>query len=320
MKTYRVMLSLRTPSGSAWQADTIFGHLCWLCYWRYGESKLNEWRTQFRSGEPPFILSDGFPALQEADGKPRYFFPRPVGLPEMKSPKEKLEGLEYAENQKAVKKIAWLTQEEFQRVRKGEIFQLSLTENRELPGERVTFKNQINRLTNTTGEEGQLYPFVEKVCWDTVTIYVRISGNEADTLKALFEDLRLVGYGKRKSIGYGDIMSCEWQSYEFDQIDGANGFVSLSHFVPAQHDPVKGLWDMHVKYGKLGGEWSTSANPFKYPLIMLTPGSWFRAEEPLKEWYGRVVDGVSPHNLQDVIQYGLAFAVPIRIESSTEQV
>lgn len=301
MNTYRITLSLRTPSGSAWQADTIFGHLCWLCTWRYGNNVVEDWKTRFQQGDPPFVLSDGFPGD---------LLPRPHGLPELAMPSDKAEGMRMADEQKDCKKIALLTPDEFNALRRGEDVKLSLSEPREGFTSAITFKNQINRNSNTTGEEGQVYPFAERY-GKTVTIYVRIAGDEIARLEQLFEDLKNTGYGKRKSIGYGQIEACTWEAFEFPSIDKPNAFVSLSHFVPARDDPTDGQWRLHVKYGKLGGERAAADRPFKRPLIMLTPGSWFRTAGTPKPWYGRLVNNISPA-FPDVVQYGLAFALPIK--------
>lgn len=310
MQTYRVTLKLRSASGSEWQADTIFGHLCWLMVWHkdFGEAKLQEWLARFQSGDPPLVLSDGFPGQ---------LLPRPVPIfDRSRSEKSKNQGLREAEQRKPLKKINWLIEKEFETVRSGQVFKPDPEGDKvrdTLQGQRVNFKNQISRLSNTTGEEGQLYPFVEHL-WKTITIYLQVADEEVETVRQLFEMMKDVGYGKRKTIGYGEIESLDWHSFDgFKPVEGANAFVSLSHFVPARNDPTEGQWKTKVKYGKLGGEWAATANPFKKPIIMLEPGSWFYTNTP-KEWYGRLVSGISPAHPK-VVQYGLAFAVPMRVSN-----
>lgn len=309
MKIYRVTLTLRSPSGSAWQADTVFGHLCWLLKWREGKAALDSWLERYRNNDPPFLLSDGFPGD---------LLPRPVPPPETQKPPSKQEGMKASDERKHLKTIEWLTLPEFEQVRAGNRFLPTLEgdaarQNLTLP--QVTFKNQISRLTGTTGEEGQLYPFVAQVCWETVTLYVRIADEKTKaTLHSLFDDLTATGYGKRKSVGYGEIKEWKWELFAgFPAVNAANAFVSLSHFVPAAKDPVDGQWRINIKYGKLGGELVAAGNPFKRPLVMLTPGSWFQTEQPEKEWYGRmVIKDIKPDHPYDIVQYGLAFAVPMK--------
>ncbi len=337
MKTYRVTLTLRAPAASAWQADTIFGHLCWLLTWRYGEAAFKQWLELYQQQTPPLLLSDGFPGE---------LLPRPVPPPPPDKEEHKAEGMKNADARKKLKGIEWLTLAEFDAIRQGQPFAASaegdkIREQLGLP--RVTFKNQISRLTGTTGEEGNLYPFVEEVFWkpleqsetltfqNKITIYLRIADQDfpvADSdgktkilsmetlVRQLFDDLVATGYGKRKSVGYGEIEQCEWLSFNcgFAPIADANAFVSLSHFVPAKDDPREGQWRVNVKYGKLGGEFALP-NPFKHPLIMLMPGSWFATLTPDKAWYGRLVPDIV-HDRPDIVQYGYAFALPMKIAVS----
>lgn len=67
-----------------------------------------------------------------------------------------------------------------------------------------------------------------------------------------------------------------------------------------------------VKYGKLGGEYTFSRNPFKKPLIMLTAGSVFRVQQSVKPFYGRMIEGIAPSK-PEVVHYGYAFSVPIKL-------
>lgn len=116
--------------------------------------------------------------------------------------------LRQATHRKKLKDLNWLTPEEFDRVRAGEVFRLSTSDEKLVSDPRVIFKNQIGRSTGTTGDEGQLYPFIEHL-WQTVTIYVRIDGNEVEIVRQLFDDMKSMGYGKDKSSGYGEIAECE---------------------------------------------------------------------------------------------------------------
>jgi CRISPR-associated protein Csm4 len=66
-----------------------------------------------------------------------------------------------------------------------------------------------------------------------------------------------------------------------------------------------------VKYGKLGEEYALEEIAFKKPLLMLEAGSTFY-DSPVKQFYGRMVRGVSPAYPQ-VVQYGFALPVPMRL-------
>ncbi len=122
------------------------------------------------------------------------------------------------------------------------------------------------------------------------------------------------GYGAKKSAGYGHFEFVDLERFTgFEEVPvGVNGFISLCHWVPALEDPTEGFYARMVKYGKLGEELASSDNPFKFPLVMLTAGSSFYAEGPIRDWYGRLVEGVAPADSR-VVQYGYAFVVAARL-------
>ena len=59
-----------------------------------------------------------------------------------------------------------------------------------------------------------------------------------------------------------------------------------------------------------GEELANSANPFKFPLVMLTAGSCFSADGAIREWYGRLVDRIAPLPNVPIVHYGYALPVP----------
>jgi CRISPR-associated protein Csm4 len=181
------------------------------------------------------------------------------------------------------------------------------------PVARVALKNQIDRQTSTTPQEGGgLYEF-DEVFNGQISIYARISQGADDIVQGLFDYLADSGYGKRKSVGYGQIESSpSLEPFEgFGSPNDPNGFVSLSTFVPAQRDPSDGYWNLLVKYGKVGEELAYSDNPFKFPMLMLRAGAVFY-DSPVREFYGRVVEGVSPH-FDFVMQPSYCLPVPMRL-------
>src|SRR3989304_1360827 len=130
MNWYRLRLNLRGPTGTPWQADTIFGHLCWALRHRRGEVALREFLGYFWEGQPLFLLSDGF-----AGG----LLPLPVGTGLGQG--EGIEGLRQA---RAARKLRSVGREDFLRAVRGESFVPAPVE---LQEPRVTLKNQISRLT-----------------------------------------------------------------------------------------------------------------------------------------------------------------------------
>lgn len=311
MQTYRIDLAV--PSGflSPWQADTLFGHLCWVAERQdgfhnfQGASGLID---LFRAGEPPFILSDGFPSgLLSA----------PLTLKSLYQPRtpEELDSRSYT-TMKQAKKREYLTLAQFQDFQAGNT--PDLTDEPLGFLRQVTLHNQINRFTNTTGEQGSLFELDE---WSApqggVQVYAKIRSGFVDDLKRLFDILTQGGFGAKKSTGKG---SCSLTGFaknsdleHTSQGQLFNGFVTLSHFVPAQNDPTYGAYKTRIKYGKLGEERTFCGNPFKKPFITLQPGAVFRTST-VRHWYGRLLENIACADHQnEVVQYAYAFAVPARV-------
>ena len=298
MKLYKATFKITSHYASSWQADTIWGHLCWALRFAYGEDALTDFITCYGKGQPPLLVSNGFPDD---------LLPRPV-LPDKQADEpSRFRAL------KEQKTIRWLTPEEFSKTLNGEEIVLS---KKDTEIESVTLKNQINRLTGTTGSDedetaGHLFSFKQRHV-DTVSIYLKIATDFVETTRELFRNVSMSGYGKRKTVGYG-----QFSIQSFDEFAGftlpkdANGFVSLSNFVPAVDDPTSGYWEVLVKYGKLGEEYAITGNPHKKPLVMFKAGSCFY-DSPIRDCYGRLVGGLST-KYPNVVQYGYALPVPIKL-------
>ncbi len=321
MKTYRVRLSLDSASLSAWQSDTIFGHLCWTVRYNEGEEALGQFLVPFLAGEPPLVLSNGFPDD---------LLPRPVLPPELPPGLEtpKRDQVAAMRRERQGRGINHVDLEEFNAICQGKRVMPRSKEAR-VEGH-IVLKNLINRLTGTTaGSEaeeaagGNLYDLEEIVYLKKdplgkktpvpISIYLKVMDDSWEKRAGeLFDQMALAGFGAKKSAGYGQFKVESFEPFDgFAAPDGANGFVSLSNFVPAQADPVEGHYETLVKYGKLGEEFASSSaiSPFKFPLLMLAAGATFRDDNP-GDFYGRMVEGVHPQD-DRIVQYGYAFAVPI---------
>jgi CRISPR/Cas system CSM-associated protein Csm4 (group 5 of RAMP superfamily) len=236
---------------------------------------------------------------------------------------------------KTMQGIRWVSVDNFNALRRGE--QVALTEKPEWVTSRTVLKNLINRLTfgTTPVEEtaggGNLYNADELMFVDvsgvnpagmSISIYVKAEEATwrdktwAEWAEHWLKLLAQSGYGAKKSAGYGYFELENWKRFTgFDEAPaGANGFITLSNWAPALDDPTNGFYARKVKYGKLGEELASSDNPFKFPLVMLTTGASFYADSPVRDWYGRLVQGIAPIDPR-VVQYGYAFAVPARLEA-----
>jgi len=292
METYRIKLKTHGGILSPFQSDTIFGHLCWVIAYQRGEKELNEFLEPFKRGNPPFLISDGYP---------EDFLPKPFTAElNVDDPVER----------KELKKIDLINVADFDSIRNGKKVQLPISSG--TVDLTVTPHNIIHRKTCTTLPEGGLYS-LEEHSMPIVSIYFKTASPEwKDLVVDLFNELANSGYGKRKSIGKGHFGVDSIEDFKtFDQIRDANGFVSLSNFCPAKKDPQVGLYKTFVKYGKLGETFTYCGNPFKRPLLMLKAGSVFKTEGKPAEFYGRMVqEGIAPAK-PEVVQYAYAFAVPI---------
>jgi CRISPR-associated protein Csm4 len=268
----------------------------------HGEAALKGFLELYDEGKPPLLVSNGFPGD---------LLPNPVVPPRSIEATLLLEQ-ELEEQRKnfrlykQIKASKHITLSEFNRAINGEMVLPSAEVN---SGEtmRVTLKNQLNRLSTTTDEAHPLYNFTEYY-WPEITVYLKVADDFVDTVKELFQYIADTGYGKRKSVGYGQIELMSFDTFAgFNQPQKVNGFVTLSNFVPAANDPVAGWWNKIVKYGRMGEEWASEDNAFKKPLLMLEAGSTFLDPSP-RDYYGCLVRNLNPAYSQTV-QY--AFALPV---------
>lgn len=302
MKWFRAEFKSKTWVASAWQSDTLFGHLCWGMRYLHGEDELKDFLRRYDDGTPQLLVSNGFPGE---------LLPNPIMPPstiERTLPLE--EQREKFRHYKQAKGSRYISLPEFSRAINGEAVVPS-PETKAGETVRITLKNQLNRLTSTTDEEHPLYNFEERY-WPEITVYLKVSDDFVDMAKKLFQYIADTGYGKRKSVGYGQIESVSFDIFDgFNQPQKANGFVTLSNFVPAANDPIKGCWNMIVKYGRMGEEWASEDNAFKKPLLMLEAGSTF-LDSPPRDYYGCLVRNLNPVYDQ-AVQYAFALPVPMVI-------
>lgn len=291
MKTYKIIAKAQSGFITPFQADTIFGHLCWIMAYREGNKGLEEFLTPFKKGNPPFLISDGFPGD---------LLPKPLSADI---------NIENPNDRKEMKRVDFVSIEDFNYVRLGRPIKPKIHYG--LFESIVTFHNTIDRQTNRTLSEGGLYR-LEEISTPIITIYVKVTSDVwKELIVSLFNDLSKVGYGRKKSIGKGQFSVGETVEFEFPPVEKANGFVTISNFCPGVDDPMEGSYKTFIKYGKLGEEFTFCGNPFKRPLVMIKTGSIFNTVGQPKEYYGQLIqEGIAPAK-PDVVQYAYAFPVPI---------
>jgi CRISPR-associated protein Csm4 len=290
-----------------WQADTVFGNICWIIALREGIEALQQFLGSYRENDPFFILSDGFPGD---------LFPAPLHLSLLRT---KGETFDDYKKDKEFKRISWIYYDALEAIMNGNM-DVQIKGVSEAYKTFTTLHSSISRVTGTTGEEGSLFELEEHALYTpsdeskTISLYCKIKDGYKEKLLFLFQELARIGYGKKKSVGKGsfDIVGNLEPFDRLDIIAGANGFMSLSNFIPAKADPTKGFYKVFVKYGKLGGEYAFCGNPFKKPLVMLKAGSVFYTNNGVRPYYGRMIENISPAK-PEVVHYAYAFAVPCKI-------
>ncbi|MBM7865797.1 hypothetical protein GTO89_03200 [Heliobacterium gestii] len=304
MRTYVARLMPESSVISPWHSDTLFGQICWMIRLCESEAVLNDFLDEYRAGTAPFVISSGFP--NDLLPKPMLWMRQPST-----GDVSKKEGITQAREGKRLRAIEFLNETEFLRVIRGEA--IDHLSDSKVPGKAMeVFHNQINRLTDTTAGSGQLYSrdetFYEKE--SDISIYLKINETWVAPLKRWLELLGQTGFGKRRSVGKGFFRLKEFEPYDkFDNVPNPNAVIYLSNCVPATDDPVDGRYRLAQKYGKLGNAYAACDNPFKHPFIYLQPGAAFRISGVVKPYYGRMIANIAPAK-KEVVQYGLAFAVP----------
>jgi CRISPR-associated protein Csm4 len=292
MTTWRLRLRPTSPWATPWHADSLFGALAWRCAEAYREEKLLEWIKGFQTGAPPFLLSDALPGD---------WFPAPLGPAYQTQAGDK------------AKVPAWVQPADFHRMLQDPGFRAPASLS---GGEKSSHADRrqasLDRATDRTDTEGGALFEVEqqilsKDSGGCFSLYIRTDAPAI--LEALVDLLSVTGFGRKSSTGLGAFeLDGKAEPYPaLDNYEGANGFVSLSHFVPARTDPTRGAWRTHVSYPKYHG--SSVKHPFKGRLVQLTPGSCFHTVAQPRPWYGRAARA-GCEEFPEAIQYGFAFAVP----------
>jgi CRISPR-associated protein Csm4 len=329
MKDYNeftVEISLKSSVITPFQADTIFGHVCWAMRFLYGESsgRLEEFLRSYETETfPPLILTNGFP---------KGLLPRPI-LPPVHS--EDLDKIVGRRNRVEVStKIREVTDLEFipkeilsQLSHKGcldpkGLFELlfdryeSILPYLNLSEPMVVQHNAINRIKQETTalyfQEEQFFAEDRR----KFQVYLKSSYFSKDELANIFELIGDQGYGKDKSTGKGHFDVEIKENLDLPEFKDSNAFMTLSSYVPNSQDPTNGCYKPLHKYGKLGGTYAKGlldGNPFKKPILMFAAGSTFYdAYFSERKVYGSLLCDV--HHDSRIKHYGYAFPLGIRLD------
>lgn len=332
---HKLTLSQKSGLLTELQSDTIFGHFCWRLKDMLGEQKLDEFLKLYKTGNPAFTISNSY---FERDNC--LFLPNPL-LPlvnEEEEEKSKDEKIKIFLDYKDSKKRKLLTLCQFNLAINGELNKMKESirkDDSKQPKYIDDLRTSVEISRETfSSKEGQLFsyapyyveeePIDKKKSEYTKTntiVFVKVLDEDAfskfdceNILKEVFN----IGFGKKKSSGYGEFEVIGFERFDgFKEPDDSNGFITISNYIPSIEDGLtaeNSYYDLNIKYGKLGEELALSNNPFKKPIVFMTPGSCFKTEEK-KDFYGRCVsDIVQLSGLKDkVIQSGIAFSLRMKI-------
>jgi len=327
-KTTKILLQQKSGLLSDLQSDTIFGHFCWRMREIAGEEKLKEFLKFYKNNEPVFTISDN---LFEKDGEvffPKPIYSRPISEKEKLTKAEKLKQMCIYKERKSKKYIDkdtlnFFLSGDYENYEKN----IDNSESIKTFEDHLRTNVQISRDT-LTAEKGKLFSYSPKylnshlkknespvdMC---LLIKVIDQKNYVDfNCEELIKEVFRIGYGKKKSSGFGEF-EIKGDITEYDEINepvNSNGFICFSNYLPSKDEKITdSYYDYHVKYGKLGEQYSQSDKPFKKPIIFFTQGSCFKTSNK-EEWYGRCTNESDKISTKpEVIQNGIAFTLKIKI-------
>jgi CRISPR-associated protein Csm4 len=298
---WRFRLRLDAPLATPMQSDTLFGHICWQVALAEGQAGVSAFLEPFRQGEPPFILSDAFPAGL----LPRPLFP-PVSAPALT--KE-----DYA-SRKRSEKAPFLKVADFQRICSDP----GWADGSPQPDpweSSVTPHAAIDRRTGTTGGDdsgGAFYATTaQTLTGSEIDLYARARPVYDERLAHWLAAIGQSGFGRDKSVGLGRFtLVGQSPTDDLRGPENSAAVVVLSSYAPAAQDPTEGFWRLRLKRGRLG-ENAGQGNPFKKNLLQIEPGAVFLnpGGEPPRAWLGRLVSDIAP-SMPEAVQCGLTLTRP----------
>lgn len=318
MKTYQIKWVLHSAISTELESDTIFGHFCWNYLYLKGEDALVLFLNRLKNNECTFTLSNGF-------------VDQCVPIPKLPLSKANIKTIEqncsfkYDEQRKELKKLKSLSLDLLKQYSKNfslvnlykdhynhkidlVIFNLMKT------SKIAITHNSINRLTGTTSadmdnlyqENTQFYPKnAEFYSWLKTDCF------ELEELQNVFNQISFNGFGKDKHTGKGYFsIDVQLADSSLFQHESPNAWMLLSNSIPHEDDPQNVYYNSKVKFAKLGGFMALNESPFKYPLLVFTPGTIFLSN---KAPIGSILDNIHPFK-PNIVQNLSAFVMPLHIE------
>ena len=315
----RIKIKLKSGLLSELQSDTIFGSFCWRMKEILGEDKLLSFLEFYKNGKPVFSVSNGFLSKDDKDDKDdKIFFPNPQ-IPYNYEPvsKNKTEKIQTFLEYKEKKKISFVCLKDFNKKLSSQ--EIGNEDEKEIPAfeEDLRTSVEIDRET-MTAKKGNLFSYAPKYLEKQfLNVFIKViddSVYKEFNCESLLKETFNLGFGKKKSSGYGDMEVIDVSEFNgFEEPKDGNGFIILSNYLPSKDDGITDMfYDFHVKYSKLGEQYSKNSNPFKRPIIFFKPGSVF-ITSVIKEFYGRITKDREITHYEGIIQNGIAFTLRIKL-------
>lgn len=309
---------------STWRAelrsDTLWGLICWGIRYIWGEEQLFNMIAEFRSGNPPFLISSAFPYRVE-NGKAVCYLPKPLLKPFRLSHEELTP--ERMKSYKDYKKVKYLPLSVFKQLVFGKLDEKTFFLDQESswknyiqikPKPQTYVHNTVDRL----GGETEIYnaSVYSTGGADGLYFFLRvIDSTYQKLLQALWPFWEHMGLGGDASIGRGFFKIQEEETEELFPNEEGKRFITLSLYSPASDETTmlakhkNDTWyKLELRKGRVGGKLFVTSHILKQPILMFQEGSSFPVVK--KNFYGQVqlVKNVEtlPHK---IYQYGYAFPV-----------
>lgn len=325
----KLTVNLVSGTLSEFDSDTTLGIFCWRLKNALGEEKLLNFIDHYKNRNPVFTISNALFEIYD-----NLFFPQPVYIPsQIERSNIKKENIISMIKIKENKSIKYISLRRLNAFIKGDLIEYY---NHDSP----LYEKEKNKFILTPGfdselrvgvqidreslnsSDGKLFSYHPRYLKkeNKLVFLIKVLDDKAYLdfqCENILKDVFNVGYGKKKSSGFGqcEVVGDIIGFNDIQEPTDSNGFVTLGNFLPSVNDEIiEGKYDTKVKYGRLGEELSLSNNPFKNPILFITQGSYFKTKET-KNHYGRITENseISSSN-PFAVQFGIPFTLNCKAE------
>jgi CRISPR-associated protein Csm4 len=313
-------------------SDTLFSAFCHAYLQIFGREKLEELLNEFKSGEPPFLMSSAFPLI-DADSR-IYFFPKPHIAVNV----EVSEGF-----WDAWKMTSYFSKSVFEnllanglegvrrafddgKIRLKDGIMIAENELQPVGEERVLYKvvqlprNVIKRVTKPKTQSTMIY-YVGATAYKDAGMHILLDAKQdyLGEIKAAFNLLRDDGVGGKRALGYGSF-DFSMEKLSLIEAGGSEALVTLSLFYPTEEEVKRFMQKPHLLGYRLLSRGGYASSPsirggkLKRTVRMMVEGSVFPKIEG-RSLYGGFIKVLGrgedvPH---EVYRYGYALPLSIKV-------